>query len=124
MQELQVFLEAEGALCNSLDWQGLQPLQGSFFDGATRLPKQLLGKWHAFDSCWLELEISPCFALPLNSMPAHLCEGSQKLVLNLNRDCLFRARPGNSYSFRVSSVHKGHRRLAEALQRDAAVCQK
>ena len=43
MQELQTFLEADGSLSNSLDWQSLQPLQGSFLDGATRLPKQLLG---------------------------------------------------------------------------------
>lgn len=43
VQELQTFLTAEGPLSNSLDWQGLQPLQGSFLDGASRLPKQLLG---------------------------------------------------------------------------------
>lgn len=45
LQELQTFLEAEGPLSNSLDWQNLQPLQGSFLDGASRLPKQLLGDY-------------------------------------------------------------------------------
>ena len=48
IQELQTFLEADGALSSSLDWQSLQPLQGSFLDGATRLPKQLLGMPHLF----------------------------------------------------------------------------
>lgn len=43
LQELRVFLEAEGALNGSLEWQQLQPMQGSFIDSATRLPKQLIG---------------------------------------------------------------------------------
>ena len=47
-QELQLFLESEGPLGTSMDWQRLQPLQGSFLDGATRLPKQLLGELPSF----------------------------------------------------------------------------
>lgn len=43
LQELQTFLEADGVLSNSLDWQNLQPIQSTFLEGATRLPKQLLG---------------------------------------------------------------------------------
>ena len=43
LQELRVFLEAEGALGLSMDWQQLHPMQGSFLDGAVRLPKQLIG---------------------------------------------------------------------------------
>ena len=39
-----MFLEAEGALGLSMDWQQLHPMQGSFLDGAVRLPKQLIGK--------------------------------------------------------------------------------
>lgn len=44
LQELRLFLEIEGHLGSSIEWQQLQPLQGSFLDSATRLPKQLIGR--------------------------------------------------------------------------------
>ena len=42
-QELRVFLETEGALAASYQWQQLQPLSASLLEGVARLPKQLLG---------------------------------------------------------------------------------
>ena len=43
MQELHVFLEAEAPLGSNLQWQQLQPMQGSILEGMARLPKQLFG---------------------------------------------------------------------------------
>ena len=43
VQELRVFLEAEGALAASCAWQQLQPMASSILEGVARLPKQLLG---------------------------------------------------------------------------------
>ena len=43
-QELQKFLETEGPLGSSAEWQALHPAnRGGFLDSAVRLPKQLLG---------------------------------------------------------------------------------
>ena len=38
-----MFLETEGALAASYQWQQLQPLSASLLEGVARLPKQLLG---------------------------------------------------------------------------------
>ena len=38
-----MFLETEGALAASYQWQQLQPLSSSLLEGVARLPKQLLG---------------------------------------------------------------------------------
>lgn len=42
--ELHVFLEAEGPLGATLQWQQLQPMHGSILEGVARLPKQLFGQ--------------------------------------------------------------------------------
>lgn len=38
-----MFLETDGALAASYQWQQLQPLSSSLLEGVARLPKQLLG---------------------------------------------------------------------------------
>ena len=43
MQELRVFLEADGVLALAPEWRQLQPASGNLLDGVTRLPKQLFG---------------------------------------------------------------------------------
>ena len=43
LQELRVFLEAEGSLGDSLQWQQLQPVRGGLLEGISRLPRQLIG---------------------------------------------------------------------------------
>ena len=45
MQELRVFLEADGVLALAPEWQQLQPASGNLLDGVTRLPKQLFGAY-------------------------------------------------------------------------------
>lgn len=42
-EELNTFLTAEGSLSSSFEWQQLQPLHPSLFEGFVRLPKQLMG---------------------------------------------------------------------------------
>lgn len=42
-QELRVFLEAEGSLAASPQWQQLQPARGTLVEGIARLPRQLIG---------------------------------------------------------------------------------
>lgn len=44
VQVLHVFLEADAPLGSNLQWQQLQPLQGSLLEGVARLPKQLFGE--------------------------------------------------------------------------------
>ena len=51
MQELHVFLEAEGPLGATLQWQQLQPMHGSILEGVARLPKQLFGMCLPAASC-------------------------------------------------------------------------
>jgi hypothetical protein len=43
VQELRVFLEAEGSLAGNFHWQQLQPMQGTLLEGISRLPRQLIG---------------------------------------------------------------------------------
>lgn len=38
-----MFLEAEGSLASSLEWQQLQPARGTLVEGIARLPRQLIG---------------------------------------------------------------------------------
>ncbi|KAL4859717.1 5'-3' exoribonuclease 2 [Chlorella vulgaris] len=42
-EELRVFLEAEGSLGSSFQWQQLQPARGTLIEGISRLPRQLIG---------------------------------------------------------------------------------
>jgi hypothetical protein len=50
VQELKVFLEAEGSLEKHFGWQQLQPVRGSLLEGIGRLPRQLIGAGPAVPS--------------------------------------------------------------------------
>lgn len=70
VQELRAFLEAEGPLGGSMEWQQLQPMQSTALDSLARLPKQIIGK-----SCRYSISISSpaSFHDTLNPLRGWIC---------------------------------------------------
>ena len=45
-EELRIFLEISGPLCNRAEWQGLHAVPPSFLEGTTKFFRQIIGKVH------------------------------------------------------------------------------
>ena len=73
VQELRVFLEAEGSLAGNFHWQQLQPMRGTLLEGISRLPRQLIGAAGAAGRLAAQFQYRE--RLPLsaccNAFPAH-----------------------------------------------------
>lgn len=121
-----MFLESEGPLNASLEWQQLQPLQGSFLDGAVRLPKQLIGARTPSPFC-VRVALGGELAQTLAVQNAASERGRQErhgaaaaaATCSSARKC--RAGALHPHPHRVGAVHQGRGRSAAPLQGAAAI---